>query len=185
MSGDWIKFEHSTLEKPEVALFSEMLGVKVDEGVGILVRFWVWLDRNSRNGLVTLASRSSIDTIMHCPGFSGALEAVGWVVFDDKARSMALQNFDRHNGNPAKTRALGALRASRYRNGESVTNALPEKRREEVKSKALRPYGFETPTVEVSIAQTANRLTKRKHQNHTMSRDEQLAYVERQTRPKR
>jgi hypothetical protein len=122
MAGDWIKVEHATLEKPEVALFAELLNVPVAHGIGLLVEFWVWLDRNSRNGHVTHVTRLSIDTVMHTPGFGGALEAVGWLTFDNDARIAYVPNFDRHNSSSAKTRANGAKRQEKYRNA-SVTPA--------------------------------------------------------------
>lgn len=136
MAGDWIKVEHATLDKPEVSLFSELLGVPVDQGVGILVRFWVWLDRNARNGTVTHVTPSVMDTVMHCPGFAGAMLAVGWVKFDEALRTMTVPNFERHNETPAKTRSSNAERQARFRerhrNVTGVTEPLPEKRREEI-----------------------------------------------------
>jgi hypothetical protein len=140
MAGDWIKVEHATIDKPEVALFSELLGVPVPQGFGLLVMFWMWCDRHSRNGFVTQASRMSIDTVTHTPGFSTALEAVGWGSFDDATRVLTLPNFVRHNESSAKTRALSNDRVKRFRNADTVTKPLPEKRREEksisTKSKA-------------------------------------------------
>jgi len=138
MAGDWIKVEHATLDKPEVSLFSELLGVPVDQGVGILVRFWVWVDRNARNGTVTHVTPSVTDNIMHCPGFSAALVTVGWISFDETLRTMTIPNFLRHNETPAKQRSTNAERQARYRlrkrNVTSVTTPLPEKRREEKSS---------------------------------------------------
>ena len=146
VAGDWIKVEHATLDKPEVTLFAELLGVAVDHGFGILVRFWMWIDRNSRNGVVTHVSRKSIDTIMHCPGFSGAIEAVKWLEFDDEKRTATVPNFDRHNGSSAKTRGLVNARVQRFRNAksnDSVTqSALPEKRRV---STTIHPLNSDTP----------------------------------------
>jgi hypothetical protein len=43
-----------------------------------------------------------------------------------------MPNFDRHNSKSAKNRALGQKRTQKHRsNAQNVTNALPEKRREE------------------------------------------------------
>ncbi len=131
MAGDWIKVEHATLEKPEVMLMAELLGVRRDEVIGILCRFWVWLDRNTGNGFVTHVSRSGIDEVMHCAGFAGALESVGWCKFDDPARTITLPHADRHNGNPAKTRALAFDRQRKSRHDSVTQTPLPEKRREE------------------------------------------------------
>jgi hypothetical protein len=131
MAGDWIKVEHATLNKPEVYTIAEYLGVPADQALGILLRFWVWLDANSRNGSVTHMSRSCVDAIVHTPGFAALLERVGWAKFDDEGSEMHIGNFDRHNGTPAKTRAQGQKRASRSRNADSVTESALEKRREE------------------------------------------------------
>jgi hypothetical protein len=140
MAGDWIKVEHATMDKPEVALLSELLGVPVAHGFGVLVMFWMWCDKHSRNGVVTPASRMSIDTVTHTPGFSAALESVGWGAFDEAARTLTLPNFVRHNETSAKTRALGQKRASKFRNAEVTheryeTVTREEKRREDIKPK--------------------------------------------------
>lgn len=143
MAGDWVKVEIATLDKPEVVRMAELLGVKRDEMIGILVRFWAWLDRSTGNGLVTHVSRIGIDDVMHCAGFAAALESVGWAQFDEKAVSMAVPNFDYHNGNPAKTRALGQRRKRRFderKSNDVVTQTpLPEKRREVT---PIVPKGF-------------------------------------------
>ena len=156
MAGDWIKVEHATLEKPEVVRMAELLGVKHDEMLGILLRFWVWLDRATSNGAVTHASRFGVDGVMHMSGFSSALEAVGWAKFDDSAVTMTVPNFARHNGNPAKTRVLGAERQRNFRqrnsNAGGVTKTSPreEKRREEIttKSKAIARVPLAAPNDE-------------------------------------
>jgi hypothetical protein len=138
MAGDWIKVEHATVDKPEVALFSELLGVPVPHGFGLLVVFWMWCDKHSRDGLVTQVSRMSVDTVTHTPGFAAALEAIGWGVFDDSCRTLTLPNFVRHNEAPAKSRALTRDRMKRSRDAASVTTASPEKRREEKSTTSLR-----------------------------------------------
>ena len=131
MAGDWIKVEHATADKPEVALFAELLGVSVAEGLGLLIMFWLWCDKNSCNGCVTHVSRSSIDTVTHTPGFCAALESVGWCQIDEQSRMLTLPNFTRHNESSAKSRALTNKRVKRSRNADTVTESLPEKRREE------------------------------------------------------
>lgn len=132
MAGDWIKVEVATLDKPEVVRMAELLGVKRDEMIGILFRFWAWLDRSTGNGVVTHTSRFGVDEVMHCAGFSAALESVEWCKFDNEALTLAVPGFDKHNGNPAKTRALGRDRKREYderkSNAECVTKE--EKRRD-------------------------------------------------------
>jgi hypothetical protein len=148
MAGDWIKVEHATVDKPEVALFSELLGVPVPHGFGLLVVFWMWCDKHSRDGLVTQVSRMSVDTVTHTPGFAAALEAIGWGQFDDVGRALTLPNFIRHNEAPAKSRALTRERMKRKRDAVSVTTASPEKRREEKSTTSLRSVVEALPTDE-------------------------------------
>jgi len=132
MAGDWIKVEVATLDKPEVVRMAELLGVKRDEMLGILLRFWAWLDRSTGHGVVTHVSRLGLDDVLHVSGFSAALECVGWGFFDKEAVTLTVPNFDAHNGNPAKTRGLAQKRKrnerSRSCHDESVTRE--EKRRD-------------------------------------------------------
>lgn len=145
MAGDWIKFESTTPDKPEVVAMASVLGIDQDAVVGKLMRLWVWADQNSVNGNGVTVTSSFLDRITFCPGFAKAMRDVGWLSGDDGA--MSLPNFERHNGKTAKERAVTNRRVAdhRIRNGESnavVTPAplpkpLPEKRRvrEEKKEK--------------------------------------------------
>ena len=45
MAGDWIKVEHATATKPEVFQMAEEIGASPDEIVGLVVKFWVWVDQ--------------------------------------------------------------------------------------------------------------------------------------------
>jgi hypothetical protein len=130
VAGDWIKVEHATLDKPEVLRAAEMLGISRDAALGLLFRYWVWLDKNlsdSCPGFVRNVSRKSLDDVLHCTGFSGCLEAIGWAEFDDSAWVLRVTNADRHNGNTAKNRALDAKRKAVTR----ATGQNPDQRREE------------------------------------------------------
>jgi hypothetical protein len=72
---------------------------------------------------------SFLDRLTNCPGFADAHVSVGWLI--SRNGRLSVPNFDRHNGQTAKSRALTKDRVKRSRNGTSVTKALPEKRREE------------------------------------------------------
>jgi hypothetical protein len=131
MAGDWIKFEHATPDKPEVHRIADLLGVNADEAVGIVARFWIWLDKNSCNGSVTHVYAKPLESMMRCPGFVAAMVDVGWVELDEKTGRITIPNHERHNGSPAKSRALTRDRVKRTRNDHVTPTALPEKRREE------------------------------------------------------
>jgi hypothetical protein len=140
MAGDWLKMELTTPEKDETAAITAAMGwTDPDLTVGKLFRVWRWFDQHTTDG----ASRLTVgllDRQVACPGFAEAMAAVGWLVITE--HGITLPNFDRHNGETAKARALTARRVSRFKtkhesNGEgnaaAVTSALPreEKRREE------------------------------------------------------
>lgn len=162
MAGDWIKFEVSTLDKQEVSLLADMLGIDHDAVIGKLLRVWAWADQNvtiesngeSNGDSVTVCVTTSfLDRLTFCQGFSKALESVGWLVIGD--RQVVLPNFARHNGKTAKERALAAKRAAKFKDKgndksnattvtSSVTSALPkEEKRKEEKEKDISPVPLE------------------------------------------
>ena len=50
MAGDWIKFELTTLDKPEVCQISELADIDLDAVVGKLMRIWGWFDQQTEEG---------------------------------------------------------------------------------------------------------------------------------------
>lgn len=115
----WIKVEHESPDKPEVANVAEALGIDPDDAFGKCVRFWIWCDKQIREGKTISVSDSFLDTrVFHRPGFSAALRAVGWL---GSRGNVTPPNFDRHNGQTAKDRALTNDRVKRHRNGSGVT----------------------------------------------------------------
>lgn len=141
MAGDWIKVEAATLDKPEVAMFSELLGLSRGEGFLLLLRFWFWMDSNAsdkRPGFVRNMSEKLLNQTIKCEGFGAALREVGWLKIDETAHTITVPHFERHNGNTAKSRASDAKRKRKDRKtgvrktSEKRPEKLgPEKRREE------------------------------------------------------
>lgn len=148
MAGDWIKLEHATPEKPEVYRLARLLKISRGDAFLLTVEWWIWLDRNSSYGDVTQMFADDIDALMHCPGFALGMKAVGWLDISAEHSVSSTPNFSRHNGKTAKNRALSKNRMQENRGQNvavplrecslsNVTNASPEKRREELKT--LRP----------------------------------------------
>lgn len=136
MAGNWIKIEHATPDKPEVFQLADELGIDPDAALGKLIRFWMWCDNQLESCNALTVTNVTLDRITFTPGFSDALQKVGWM--NRNGDVITVPNFDRHNGQTAKTRATTSKRVSKHRdscNGASVTNVtvtpLPEKRREE------------------------------------------------------
>lgn len=151
MAGDWLKFEKATPDKPEVFAIAARLGIDPDAVVGKLIRVWSWFDTHTVDGNAVGVTPELLDRIAGVAGFVTAMRESGWVVVTEDG--VSLPNFDRHNGETAKKRALTAKRVARHRskcnvegNTGSVTSELAreEKRREEYIEEAkasLSPTG--------------------------------------------
>ena len=134
MAGDWIKFELTTMDKPEVAQIADLAGIDPDAVVGKLMRVWAWFDQQTEKGNAPSVSKKLLDRSVAVTGFCDHMKSVGWM--DESDGYISLPHFDRHNGKTAKNRALTAKRVASHKtkgNAASVTNALPreEKRRED------------------------------------------------------
>lgn len=129
MAGDWIKMEHALSDKPEVWAIAEGLDLDPDAVVGKLFRVWIWFDQHTENGNAPSVTSKLLDRQVGVTGFIDSLIDVGWMIKNDKGLSVT--NFERHNGKTAKSRALTNKRVQRSRNAGTVTESLPEKRREE------------------------------------------------------
>jgi uncharacterized phage protein (TIGR02220 family) len=147
MAGDWIKVEHITPDKPEVYDIAAALKLDPDAVFGKLMRFWVWADQQFIAGKPARIADLAVDSLTRKKGFAAAMRNVGWL--GEEGTEAEIPNFDRHNGETAKERAMGNRRVAKSRatnrtnetqegnlcNGVGVTNLLqkplPEKRREE------------------------------------------------------
>jgi hypothetical protein len=143
MAGEWIKFEASTPEKQEVFSITVAMGWDdPDLTVGKLLKVWRWFDQQTVDGNAPRVTSALMDRIIGVTGFAEAMCDVGWLISNEDG--LSLPNFDRHNGETAKKRALTAKRVAKHKgnakgngdaNAAGVTGALPkeEKRREEKK----------------------------------------------------
>jgi len=151
MAGDWIKFENTTPDKPEVIRMASLLKLDQDAVVGKCVRLWVWADQNSVDGEALEITADFIDRHVNKKGFAKAMKAVGWL--DGEDGDYNFPGFGRHNGASAKARAESNRRVADKRerdrlakqngNTDVTENALqkplPEKRREEIEESPLTP----------------------------------------------
>lgn len=119
MAGEWIKVECSTPDKPEVFRAARRLGIDRDQVFGLLIRLWAWFDQNSVDGHVDGVTSTDVDGLVGLPGFCEAIRSVGWLEFDDDKEIITLPNFERHNGETAKKRALKNKRQERWRQKSS------------------------------------------------------------------
>jgi hypothetical protein len=147
----WIKLETHTFDKVEVFSMAQELGIDPDSVVGKCCRVWAWFDANTTDGITKSVTTALLDRYCGVTGFSQAMVNVGWMVIEDG--DLFLPNYDRHNSQTAKDRALNAKRVAKSKkkaldnaegngvgngngNGESLPKSLDreEKRREDIKA---------------------------------------------------
>lgn len=138
MSGDWIKFEANTPEKPEVFAITASMGWNdPDLTVGKLLKIWRWFDQQTLDGNAPSVTLALLDCISGVTGFAKAMCDVGWLKTGDSG--LMLPNFSRHNGKTAKQRCLTAKRVANHKsnaegNADSVTGALPREEKRRIKN---------------------------------------------------
>ena len=113
MRRPWIKVETATPDKPEICAIASRLRMDEDMVVGKLIRLWSWVALNRVDGSDLGVTLEFIDKLVSRKGFSAALCHAGWLV--EKDGKLSLPNFDRHNSDLAKTRALTSQRVARHR----------------------------------------------------------------------
>jgi hypothetical protein len=124
MAGSWIKFRHDLIDAPEIRRLSRACGVTRDDVYGKLFRLWSWFDRHSHNGRVADETLELVDEIVGNSGFAAALVSVGWL--DHDQAGIVIPNWDRHNSETAKQRALDAARKAATRDQDSMSGNEPD-----------------------------------------------------------
>jgi hypothetical protein len=130
MAGDWIKFELTTLDKPEVCQIADLADIDPDAVVGKLMRVWGWFDQQTENGNAPSVSKKLLDRLVGVIGFCEHMKSVDWMIELDGV--ISLPHFDRHNGKTAKNRLLTAKRVANHKasngkgNATNVSGALPK-----------------------------------------------------------
>jgi len=122
--GLWLKMRHDLVDAPEIRRLAQACGVTRDDVYGKLFRLWSWFDRHSRNGSVADETGELVDEIVGLSGFASALVSVGWLSEDQGG--IVIPNWDRHNSETAKQRALDAARKAAARDQEAVSGNEPD-----------------------------------------------------------
>lgn len=113
MAGDWIKVQISTPDKAEVWAMAERLDLDPDAVVGKLIRVWSWFDEHTEEGHAPSVTKKLLDRLVGVTGFCDSLHSEGWMTETDGM--VSVPNFDRHNGQSAKKRALSNERKRKSR----------------------------------------------------------------------
>lgn len=131
MAGDWIKMRVDLADDPAVISIAADTGLDVLGVIGRLWQVWSWADQQLRDGDAKRVTPAWLDDKVKCPGFAEAMSKTTprpWLKIS--STGISIPDFEKHNGKPAKDRALSRNRMQRHRNGENVTAPSLEKRRE-------------------------------------------------------
>jgi hypothetical protein len=129
--SEWIKTETHIHEKVEVAMIAEHTGLDLDAVVGKLVRVWAWASRNCyADGVTGITALRVIREMTRCETFDEAMAKCGWLHV--KGDKITFANFDRHNSQSAKERALASRRMAKKRSYDDVTPMLRSGRNKNV-----------------------------------------------------
>ena len=156
MAGDWIKFETVTPDKPEVFQIAAELGISPEAAVGHLLRVWIWADQQSLDGHALCVTDVTLDAVSRRDGFATAMRNAGWL--HGKDGKLALPNFERHNGESAKKRALSTRRKQRERAEKPSRNERDKNATREEKRRVLNPKSLSEG---LDAQQVAQKLTPR------------------------
>jgi hypothetical protein len=121
MAGDWIEWEKGLVRKPEVMRLARLLGSTPQHAAGCCMMVWEWAEEVTENGIIPGITAADVSFAAGVEGIGEALMEVGWLLETDDA--VVLPNWERHNGEPAKRRALDAIR-KRVRRREDRSRTL-------------------------------------------------------------
>jgi hypothetical protein len=130
MSAEWIKVRVDLANDPAVIAIAAELQMDEDAVVGKLVKLWSWADQHTTDGDARGVTPAWLERHVGVTGFAAAMASQGWLSI--RSDGITFPNFDRHNGDSAKNRALTRDRNRTLRERRRETNeeaGLPAPRR--------------------------------------------------------
>jgi hypothetical protein len=133
-----MKIEVTLPNKTEVFEMSEILGIDPDCVIGKLNRVWGWFNEHSIDGVEPISVVKILNNLTNNDRFCDAMVKVGWLEINRK--NIKIPNFERHNSEGAKQRALTARRQDKHKkkkalqlehNGNITLDELLDKTRED------------------------------------------------------
>lgn len=132
MAGDWIKMRCDLQTHPKIVRISSALCTDRFRVIGGLHAVWSIFDAHSSDGALDGYTTDAIDSLIGWPGFSAAMQSVGWLIVD--AQTIVLPRFDTHNGQSAKRRANDTER-KRSDRGPKPVRKLSAKQQDELRTR--------------------------------------------------
>ena len=113
MAGHWIEWEKGLTGKPEMFRIARVMGVTVLHAAAACMLVWEWAEDVTENGIISGVTAADVSSAAGVAGIGEAMVAAGWLLETEDA--VVLPNWDRHNSEPSKRRALKALYMRVYR----------------------------------------------------------------------
>lgn len=120
MAGDWIKMRTCLGTHPAVVRIMSALKADRLRVVGGLFAVWCLFDAHSEDGSLSGYTLEAVDDLIGWPGFAAAMTGAGWLVSDESG--IAAVDFEEHNGQSAKRRAMESDRKRRERAEKEVSH---------------------------------------------------------------
>jgi len=113
MAGHWIHWEKGLVHKPEVIRIARALKCTPQHAAACCMMVWEWAENSTTDGIVPGITPPDVSFAAGVPGIGEAMLEVGWIV--DTGDGIAFPNWERHNSDPSKQRALKAFYMRVYR----------------------------------------------------------------------
>ena len=108
MAGDWIKWEKGLVRKAEVIRIARALKATPQHAAACCMQVWEWAEEQTADGCIRGIDIADVSLAVGVPGIGEAMAAADWL--RTSGDGIVLPHWDRHNTQPAKARALNALR---------------------------------------------------------------------------
>lgn len=102
----WIKIGVDTPNKPAIVRLAADCGCSRGDAFLAFFRLYSWLDEQTADGTL-YADPEEVDAVARLQGTAASLAGSGWLTFYADGR-LAVTNWNEHNGQSAKRRAMNA-----------------------------------------------------------------------------
>lgn len=136
MAEEWIKMRMNLQRHPKVVRMASALRADRFRIIGGLHAVWSVFDEQSEDGLLEGYTPAAMDDAIGWPGFSAAMQSVGWLAHAD-GEGLEMPEFGEHNGQSAKRRADDTKRKRKSRapqcpqTGGDLSEECPQEMRTE------------------------------------------------------
>lgn len=170
-SLEWIKLTCDLPDKWQTRRLARVLKLKVDDVIGKLFRFWVYVENQSTNGFIPRLDADDLDGIVGKKGFALALAEVGWLAFD--ADGLRVPHFDEYMGAASREREAAAERMRRQRERDRTVTPTEPEQNTGVTDTEHQPNGGVTETEHVRNDGVTEPSPKRQRQKESQRENQQ------------